>query len=399
VNTNTFSGIVKGVIGYGLTGNRSELAKAFGNAAVDGAFARWLASDPAQKMLDAVTTRLAAAGERGETDRGDVLGNALSEVLGRQGHLVKELLRHSRGDSGTVASTLVGEIDRSFELTDRESGLCRSAVGAFLDKALDDPDAIPGMEAEWRRLVLESLGDILDQLAHLPDDVQRASRGVLVASLVATPGREVFRPGIQSPTALLNPSYRTVELIGRDEIREEILRWCDAAAPISLKLIADEHGAGKTRLCIDLCERLAERGWRVGFVGSIPAGTGIEQWLWPEFFSIRAPVFVVMDYANRRTDELKLLLASAVSAAKAGRAPIRIVLTSWRAVEWWTQLKEQVDPETHSFLTGPTMVRDPARIPPLSREARAALYRGAVSGIAAGLEKTIARRARRRPRR
>src|SRR5712692_4729427 len=72
--------------------------------------------------------------KRGETDRGDVLGNALSEALGRQGHLVKELLRRGRGDSGTVASKLVGEIDRSFELTDRESGLCRSAVRAFLDK-------------------------------------------------------------------------------------------------------------------------------------------------------------------------------------------------------------------------------------------------------------------------
>jgi hypothetical protein len=333
VATKVFAGIVKGVLAYGLTGNRSDLAKALGNAAVDGAFERFLGSDPARKMLDAVANRLAAAGERGETDRGDVLGGVLTEALRQRGHLVRELLRDRQGDSAAVASALVDEFDRTFDFTDREAGLCRGAVAAFLDKALDDPDAIPGLEAEWRRLVLESLGGILDRLTHLPDDVQRASRGVLIANLVATPGREVFRPGIQSPTALLNPTYRTVDLIGRDEIREEILQWCDGPQPIALKFIADEHGSGKTRLCIDLCERLAERGWRVGFVGSIPAGTGIESWIWPEFFSTPAPVFVVMDYANRRTGELKALLAAAVSAAKTGRAPI--ILIGPRSARTW----------------------------------------------------------------
>ena len=135
------------------------------------------------------------------------------------------------------------------------------------------------------------------------------------------PVAKSFAPVSSHRPPLLNPNYRTVDLIGRDEIREEILQWCDGPPPIELRLIADEHGAGKTRLCIDLCERLAERGWRVGFVGSIPAGAGIESWIRPEFFATPPPVFVVMDYANRRTDELKPLLASAVSAAKAGRCP------------------------------------------------------------------------------
>ena len=153
MDTKIFAGIAKGVLAFGLTGNPSELAKAVGNPTVDGAFERWLASAPARKMLDAVTNRLVAAGERGETDRGDHLGNALSEALRRQGYFVKELLRHRRGDSDAVAGQLVGELDRTFELTERELGLCRGAVGAFLDNALDDPGAIPGMEAEWRRLV------------------------------------------------------------------------------------------------------------------------------------------------------------------------------------------------------------------------------------------------------
>ena len=64
---------------------------------------------------------------------------------------------------------------------------------------------------------------------------------------------------------LLYAQARAIPLFGRDEMLQSLETWANsrsASSPISIRVIVGGGGSGKTRLAMDLCDRLSDAGWR-----------------------------------------------------------------------------------------------------------------------------------------
>ncbi|MBI1200300.1 MAG: tetratricopeptide repeat protein [Phenylobacterium sp.] len=72
----------------------------------------------------------------------------------------------------------------------------------------------------------------------------------------------------QSIIELLRVDIRATRLVGRDAPLNALAAWRDDAASISVRCIAGQAGAGKTRLAIEACEAAEAAGWAAGFVSS-----------------------------------------------------------------------------------------------------------------------------------
>ena len=168
------------------------------------------------------------------------------------------------------------------------------------------------------------------------------------ASIAATTPRSTFVAipksnwpadlGIPMPDSmLLRPESRVVRFHRlREPLRDTIIGWAlDPDEPIKLRLQAGEGGSGKTRLMIEVCERLeAAHNWRAGFVDktqSISVG-------FSALLAEGKPSLVVLDYAESRAREIVELVRARLNS-KASPL-VRIVLLAREGRDWWDRLAE-----------------------------------------------------------
>lgn len=143
-----------------------------------------------------------------------------------------------------------------------------------------------------------------------------------------------------SPGALLRADVHDgVPFGGREFELKELHEWCNASAPVSVKLVTGAGGMGKTRLLIELCEQLRKVGWAAGFTSD---GVG-------ELFRAQGKSLVVVDYADAALEMTQRVLAEAMHRRE--RAPIRIALIARQADEWWDHL-ESTGRGVSELLTG-----------------------------------------------
>lgn len=97
-------------------------------------------------------------------------------------------------------------------------------------------------------------------------------------------------------------------------------------------------GSGKTRLALELAERLRRLGW---YAGILPRGTADIDWLG----RVVSPVLVIVDYADGRVDDVTALL----SAVRGRRRPAVVVLTA-RSTEgdWLPEVETALDDDRHA---------------------------------------------------
>ncbi len=145
------------------------------------------------------------------------------------------------------------------------------------------------------------------------------------------PLREIYRQADTAETALrlLRPEYQLTPFQGRDELRV-LIDFCERVAEGRATGIAVVHGvggAGKTRLALEAAERLRRKGWYAGPLRSDvnASDPGSVAWL----ATVTAPLCVIVDYADARTQETETLLQ--VVANRSG--PPAVVLLTARSVE------------------------------------------------------------------
>jgi hypothetical protein len=209
------------------------------------------------------------------------------------------------------------------------NGLARaagSAPAAGLDASLEE-----AAQAGWWYLAGGRWTWVLGVPAGWRDDAYRPAPVPAVRPL-----REIYRAPdtAESTLRLLRAEYQLTPFQSRDELTV-LHDFCERVAAGDRTGIAVVHGAGgagKTRLALELAERLRADGWYAGPLRERIAEADAASRTW--LAEVRAPLLVVVDYADARTEETISLLQ--VLAGRAG--PPAVVLLASRSVEgdWLT---------------------------------------------------------------
>lgn len=122
---------------------------------------------------------------------------------------------------------------------------------------------------------------------------------------------------------LLDPRRALVRFLGREDELAALLAWCEDESAVPLRLVTGAGGIGKTRLAIELAERLAERGWKARWIRD-SEGAALP----------RDRALLVVDNADTCAGLKQMLTALAGSEAEGAR----VLLLARSAGEWLDQL-------------------------------------------------------------
>lgn len=149
-------------------------------------------------------------------------------------------------------------------------------------------------------------------------------------------------PDRAPPSALLVARHTVVPWHdgGRTETLDDLDAWAnDPRRNVAVRLLHGPAGAGKTRLAIEWVRRWRARHDVAGFL--LPRQG--EQWF-DRLCRIGAPMLIVIDYAESRTDLVELLdRLSANDVAPVGRPRVRVLFLARSDGDWWGQLQKRSD--------------------------------------------------------
>ena len=141
-------------------------------------------------------------------------------------------------------------------------------------------------------------------------------------------------PAKVGPAALLNARHAVVDFVGREALLGDLKRWCEGGGRVGARLVHAAGGMGKTRLAVELCRRMRDEGWRVGFV---PKAVGVDRFAM--LVESEQPVMAVIDYAEGRGQLRDLLAVAAARNGEKGKKKLRLLLLARNAEEWWAYLR------------------------------------------------------------
>jgi len=210
--------------------------------------------------------------------------------------------------------------------------------------------SLPLLVAQGRCLVVRGVADVAEGVMH-DRGLAFAARAAAECALAFVCDRlgavsldDVLDPGVAElpanppPSALLQARHRVSPFYGRAEVLARLTDWCNTGDPVRLYLVHAEGGMGKTRLAIELCERMRHAGWVAGFLRE-PAPPRWFERLWQS----ERPALVVIDYAESRTTLPALLEPVAQHQRGWKRAPFRVLLLARSASDWWENLRSRAE--------------------------------------------------------
>ena len=267
------------------------------------------------------------------------------------------------GDAGVAHSLVLVRLDR--DLSPRQDGLFDLDVwqqppADLLDElqhSLDGPGDVVAIDPvglavslgteSTPGLSVELAGAVVSGARHLTAgtgwrlgvDIGSAWRRASAATSADLPTSEPLRAPYraadtaESPLRLLRAEYAVVPFQNRDELTV-LLDWCrqtTAGDSTGLAVVTGIGGSGKTRLALELANRLRREGW---YAGTFPKGVAGADWL----AGVVSPVLVVLDYADGRVTDATALLA----ALRTRRESPAVVLLTARAVDgdWLANIVE-----------------------------------------------------------
>jgi hypothetical protein len=190
----------------------------------------------------------------------------------------------------------------------------------------------------------------------------RVVRSTFVSIPKSSWPEEFTAKGIKMPDSmLLRPESRTVDFHHlRDSLRDSIVEWAiDPTEFIKIHLVAGTGGAGKTRLMIEVCDKLEKVfDWRAGFLDkSQSIATGL-----PALRKEGKPCLIVLDYAESRTSEIVELVRIALISPAGPQ--VRLVLLARDGGDWWNRISEAApnDQATAANLRGINTKTGPYRM-------------------------------------
>ena len=157
------------------------------------------------------------------------------------------------------------------------------------------------------------------------------------AQPLTSPLREPYLDpaGVESPLRLIRADYDVVPFQDRDELTvlDDCCRVALERPAVKVAVIHGVGGSGKTRLAIELAAQLDGQGW---YAGLLRPGGGEADIAW--LAAVASPLFVVVDYAETRSEQLRWLFGALRHRAD---LPTVVILTA-RSTLWWDQLAEEL---------------------------------------------------------
>jgi Mrp family chromosome partitioning ATPase len=133
-----------------------------------------------------------------------------------------------------------------------------------------------------------------------------------------------------SPARLLDPRREVVGFVGRETELAELMAWCENNSGGRLRLVTGPGGVGKTRLAVELADRVRKAGWRAERITG-----GAETQAIPALRAVtRDRTLLIVDYAETRSG-LGQMLSALASELGAG---VRVLLLARADADWWDQL-------------------------------------------------------------
>jgi tetratricopeptide (TPR) repeat protein len=217
-----------------------------------------------------------------------------------------------------------------------------------------------------------------------PAQLESAELGGALAGLwrVAEPRRH---PSLNSPAMLLRPDAAVVPFHGREELTAALVGWCqDTTLEVDVRLIIGPGGQGKTRLARYVADQLLAAtsassdhpGWVCGF---LEAGANDDDLA--RLADTDAPLLIVLDYAETRSQQLRTLLPLLWNADSS--QPVRVLLLARSAGEWWSRLTQELDGAMPD--TWPLGALDAAGDRAAQFDAAVAAFAGRLTGAGAAL--------------
>jgi hypothetical protein len=151
-----------------------------------------------------------------------------------------------------------------------------------------------------------------------------------------------------SPVELLHARSAVVPFADVTGMKAVLLAWCrDGTRATAGRLVHGPGGLGKTRLMIEVATELRDARWMAGFLDPSPTLEERDaRQRWQALDQLVAHgddsgLLLVMDYAEARQTEVKAI-AQLLSGRPDGDArPVRLVLLTRTAGEWWTMLHDE----------------------------------------------------------
>ncbi|MBS0476478.1 MAG: tetratricopeptide repeat protein [Proteobacteria bacterium] len=192
---------------------------------------------------------------------------------------------------------------------------------------LDEHD--PKLRDRPQRAVVRGNYNIVVQIL---GDANRVDIGRPLLSLV-----RYGELAVRDTVGLLYAQARAIPVFGREETLNGLEAWANSASPISIRVIVGGGGSGKTRLAMELCDRLTDVGWDAGFLTAAElsrfrAQQNLATWGWSRH------TLVVIDYAAARAASLNAWLGELASNPGTSNTPLRLLLLERHADPgsgWW----------------------------------------------------------------
>jgi tetratricopeptide (TPR) repeat protein len=253
----------------------------------------------------------------------------------------------------------------------------RSDLGGFAVPVAAIAAAFPGLTEE--NASLHPANGEWDRAVQAERVLRSQRRGEMERLPLRPPMRKLTGESRLAPSELLRPRYGLVEMIGRERLREHLMRWRESGAALGVAVITGGGGFGKTRLALEECVRAEEAGWTAGQLALDAGGGAGEELL--RLARWEGPLFVAIDYAETRPDFVGPLLARL--ARRVEGPPVRVVLVCRQAQsrqEWMSLFA--VDDSREEVLE----VLEEAEPVPLAEEEidRGLLFEAGLAAVAAG---------------
>ena len=147
--------------------------------------------------------------------------------------------------------------------------------------------------------------------------------------------REAWQGSLESPppqswARLLDPRRELVGFVGRKDELAALVAWCQDEDAARLRLVTGQGGVGKTRLAVELAERMKKHGWTCERVADGKEGEAITALR----AVTRGRALLVVDYAETRVGLKQMLTALAGDQGDG----VRVLLLARSAGDWWDQL-------------------------------------------------------------
>jgi hypothetical protein len=256
-----------------------------------------------------------------------------------RGHLHKSDVESVVGVSGVALHLAAGAAYQTRKWPNRAlyAGLDEDRITVFPIRYEDEPSEVWTLDTSL--FVREPNYEKTFQIPRLKNAKRPppppSARSDLIGIPILTWPDDLTAKGEMPDSMMLRPESRIVRFHPlREPLRDTIVGWAiDPAQPIKLRLQAGEGGAGKTRLMIEVCDKLeGTLGWRAGFLDrSQEIETGL-----PGLLREGKPCFVVLDYAESRKSEIVALVKAALNFP--ARPLFRIALLAREGGDWWDRL-------------------------------------------------------------